>query len=76
MTISPLENQFDNAQSDTSTAFSVYHTTFLWVEGVLYVTAYTRDDRLAACCTWQAESEIIPKRCQLGMAVDRAAIRD
>ena len=48
MTISPLENQFDNAHSDTSTAFSVYHTTFLWVKGVLHATAYARDDRLAA----------------------------
>jgi hypothetical protein len=48
MTISPLENQFDKAQSDTSTAFSVYHTTFLWVEGVLHVNADTNDDRLAA----------------------------
>jgi hypothetical protein len=48
MTISPLENQFDNAHSDTSTAFSVYHTTFPWVEGVLHVNADTRDDRLAA----------------------------
>jgi hypothetical protein len=76
MTISPLENQFDKAQSDTSTAFSVCHTTFLWVEGVLHVNADTRDDRLAACRTGQAELEIIPKRCQLGMAVDTAAIRD
>jgi hypothetical protein len=66
MTISPLENQFDNAHSDTSTAFSVYHTTFLWVEGVLHATAYARDDRLAACRTGQAESKIIRKRCQLG----------
>jgi hypothetical protein len=48
MTISPLENQFDKAQFDTSTAFSVYHTTFLWVEGVLHVTSDTSDDRLAA----------------------------